>query len=166
MVRGFKRKQGFIVKRGNPKQITGFRDLFRKEIKIINRGLGSGTRHLLDKNIQQIAKDDKINIKTIIRKIRGYDFEVNSHPEVAEAVEKGEADVGLGVEVQTVKKNLDFIPIKEEWFDFVIEKSRLKKPVIELFLKTLKSEKLRNLIQTKAPELKCTDKTGTIIHKP
>lgn len=166
MVRGFKRKQGFIVKRGNPKQITGFKDLLRKEIKIINRGLGSGTRHLLDKNIQQIAKDDKINIKTIIQKIRGYDFEVNSHLEVAEAVEKGEADVGLGVEVQTVKKNLDFIPIKEEWFDFVIEKSRLKKPVIELFLKTLKSEKLRNLIQTKAPKLKCTDKTGTIIHKP
>ena len=166
LVRGFKRQQGFIVKRGNPKQIIGFRDLLRKEVKIINRGLGSGTRHLLDESIQQIAKEDGVNMKTIIKKIHGYEFEVNSHPKVSEAVERGEADVGIGVEVRTVKMNLDFIPIQEEWFDFVLEKPRLGKPVIDLFLKTLRSEKLRNLIQTRAPELKYTDKTGTVIHQP
>jgi len=98
--------------------------------------------------------------------IHGYDHEVNSHPEVAEAVQSGEADVGLGVEVRTVKMNLDFIPIQEEWFDFVLEKTRIQKPVIELFLKTLKSDKLRDTIQKQAPELKCTYKTGKIIYQP
>jgi len=166
MVRGFKRKQGFIVKKRNPKQIFGFRDLLRKEVKIINRGLGSGTRHLLDEGIQQIAKEDEVEVKTIINKIHGYDYEVNSHPKVAKAVQSGEADVGLGVEVRTVKMNLDFIPIQEEWFDFVLEKTRMGKPVIELFLKTLKSDKLRNIIQTHAPELKYTNETGRIIHQP
>ena len=166
MVRGFKRKQGFIVKKRNPKQIFGFRDLLRKEVKIINRGLGSGTRHLLDEGIQQIAKEDEVEVKTIINKIHGYDYEVNSHPEVAKAVQSGEADVGLGVEVRTVKMNLDFIPIQEEWFDFVLEKTRMGKPVIELFLKTLKSDKLRDIIKTHAPELKYTNETGRIIHQP
>ena len=166
MIRGFKRKQGLIVKKRNPKQIFGFRDLLRKEVKLINRGLGSGTRHLLDEGIQQIAKEDGIEVKTIINMIHGYDHEVNSHPEVAEAVQNGEADVGLGVEVRTVKMNLDFIPIQEEWFDFVLEKTRMQKPVIELFFKTLKSDKLKDTVQTHAPELKYTDKTGKIIYQP
>lgn len=90
---------------------------------------------------------------------------MNSHPEVAETIESEEVDLELGVEVRIVKMNLDFIPIKEEWFDFVLEKSRLRKPIIELFLKTLKSEKFKNLIQIRAPELKYIDKTGTIIHQ-
>ena len=42
------REQGFIVAKGNPKKITGVRDLFGAGIRFINRQAGSGTRVLLD----------------------------------------------------------------------------------------------------------------------
>lgn len=166
LVRGYRRKQGFIVKKGNPKRITGFRDLLRRDVKMINRSLGSGTRHLLDVNISRIADEDGINMKSIVKNIRGYDFEVNSHLAVVGAVENGEADVGLGVEVRTVRRRFSFIPIQEEWFDFAIDKSKLKKPLVDLFLKTLKSNKLRKIAKTHAPELRFTKETGTIIYQP
>lgn len=166
LVRGYRRTQGFIVKRGNPKRITGFRDLLRRDIRMVNRSLGSGTRHLLDVNLQRIADEDNVGVKSLVKKIRGYEFEVNSHPEVAAAVEKGEADVGLGVEVKTGKANIDFIPIQEEWFDFAVDESKLKKPLVKLFLKTLRSRRLREWVKTHAPELKFTDETGTIIYRP
>ncbi|MEE9585389.1 MAG: substrate-binding domain-containing protein, partial [Nitrososphaerales archaeon] len=166
LVRGFRRMQGFIVKKRNPKRILGFRDLLRRDVKLVNRGLGSGTRHLLDLNIQRIAEEDKLDVKSIVKKVRGYDFEVGSHPEVAEAVESGEADVGLGVEVRAVRMGLDFVPIQEEWFDFAVDVSRVKKPVVELFLRTLRSERLRESAKMRAPELKFTDETGSIIYQP
>ena len=166
LVRGYRRRQGFIVKKGNPKHILSFRDLLRSDVKMINRGLGSGTRRLLDVNIQRLADEDAVDVKSLVRMMRGYDFEVSSHPEIARAVESGEADVGLGVEVRTVKMRFDFVPIQEEWFDFAVDVSKLKKPLVELFVKTLRSEKLRESVKARAPELKFTAETGSIIYQP
>ena len=43
-----KRYQGFYVRKGNPKGISGWEDLLRDDIRLINRERGSGTRILLD----------------------------------------------------------------------------------------------------------------------
>ncbi|MCS7288672.1 MAG: hypothetical protein NZ699_06025, partial [Roseiflexus sp.] len=43
LVRGYSRMQGFIVKKGNPKKISSFKDLLREDVVFINRNKGSGT---------------------------------------------------------------------------------------------------------------------------
>jgi molybdate transport repressor ModE-like protein len=166
LVRGYKRTQGLIVKKGNPKQISSFKDLLRKEVKIINRNLGSGTRTLLDNNIQKIANEKDLDVNDIIRSINGYNHEVTSHQEIAKAVLKGDADVGLGVEVPTVRSGLEFIPICEEWFDFAFDSTKIKKPIVEKFWIMLKSDKLKKLAIRRAPELIFTDQTGITIYHP
>ena len=50
LVRGYNRKQGLIVKRGNPKNIKGFQNLTRNGVRFLNRNRGSGTRLLIDRH--------------------------------------------------------------------------------------------------------------------
>ena len=50
-----RRQQGLLVQKGNPKEITGVADLARKDVTIVNRPLGTGTRLLLD---YEIAKSE------------------------------------------------------------------------------------------------------------
>ncbi|MEW5724537.1 MAG: molybdopterin biosynthesis protein, partial [Thermodesulfobacteriota bacterium] len=59
------REQGFIVAPGNPKRINGFEDLIRSGVRYINRQAGSGTRILLDYNLNKLG--------IIPDKIEGYD---------------------------------------------------------------------------------------------
>ena len=48
-----KRKQGFYVKKGNPKRIQSFEDLKRADVTIVNREPGSGVRVLVDEKLRQ-----------------------------------------------------------------------------------------------------------------
>jgi molybdate transport repressor ModE-like protein len=164
LIRGYRRTQGLIVRNGNPKEISGFEDLLRPDVKIVNRRLGSGTRQILDANLRRISEERQIDMKEICKRIRGYDHELDSHLEVSEAVERGEADVGIGVEVRTIRNHIDFIPIHDEWFDFAIDESRLKKPLVQLFLTTLRSKKIWDIGKTRAPEIRFTEETGKIIY--
>ena len=67
--------------------------------------------------------------------IRGYDHEVSTHSQVAEAVVNGDADVGLGVTASAIQFQLDIIPLFQERFDLVIPddvyKSELLKPALD-----------------------------------
>lgn len=47
-----KRKQGFYVQKGNPKNIQSFEDLKRSDITIVNREPGSGVRVLIDEKLR------------------------------------------------------------------------------------------------------------------
>ena len=52
LIKGVKRQQGFIVQKGNPKNIKNFKDLAREDIQYINRQRGAGTRILLDYHLK------------------------------------------------------------------------------------------------------------------
>lgn len=113
------RMQGFYVKQGNPKEISGFRDLARPDVIIINREKGSGTRILLD----QYLTKEKIQPSVI----SGYEKEVNSHLACAAAVARGSADVGIGNErISRELKGIDFIPIQMESYDLVVREDSMK----------------------------------------
>ena len=117
-----KRKQGFYVQKGNPKNIQSVEDLKRSDITIVNREPGSGVRVLIDEKLRQAG------IPT--QEVNGYQDIVSSHLEAAAAVNRGDADVAVGSEKHSLSvPGIDFLFIQEESYDMVIRKEDfLKKP--------------------------------------
>jgi putative molybdopterin biosynthesis protein len=122
------REQGLIVRRGNPKGIRTLADLYRDDVRFVNRQRGAGTRVLLDYEISKLA------FKT--KGIRGYDFEEYTHLAVAAAVASGAADCGLGIAAAARALDLDFEPLFRERYDLVIPRehyeSALLRPLLDL----------------------------------
>ncbi|WP_312815101.1 molybdopterin biosynthesis protein [Sedimentibacter sp.] len=153
LVKCVNRIQGFIVEKGNPKNITEFEDLLRDDVKFVNRQRGSGTRLLLDYNL------NKLNIDP--QKINGYYREEFTHLAVAAAVEAGDADAGLGVYSAASLMGLDFIPVCNEEYDLAIPEEYMDSEIVKEFLETIKSEEFKD----KLDELGGYDysNTGTMI---
>ena len=160
LVRGYGRLQGFIVQKGNPKNIKGFEDLLRDDVRIVNRVRGSGTRTLLDSSLKKISKKVGLNFDELAGRINGYSYEVKTHSAVAAAVAQGRADVGIGIKFFADKYNLDFIPIGMEIYDFAVRVDRMEKPEVKRFIETLRKakESLERL-----PGFKALEATGKII---
>lgn len=59
LVRGYERQQCLMVRKGNPKQIRVVDDLLRKNVKLANRNLGSGTRILLDRKLLRTGYQER-----------------------------------------------------------------------------------------------------------
>ncbi len=133
------RQQGFIIQKGNPKQIKTINDLIRDDITFINRQAGSGTRVLLDYelNKKNLDGDD----------IRGYDHEEYTHMAVAVTVLSGKADAGLGILAAARALDLDFIPITEERYDLVIPTEFLELPIIKQVLAIIGSQEFKNSVE-------------------
>ncbi len=103
-----KRTQGLIVKKGNPLHIRAIEDLVGKNVRFINRQIGSGTRLLLDSLLMEEQLDPL--------QINGYLHEEFTHSAVANAILAGKADVGLGVKSIALESGLGFVPLKDEIF--------------------------------------------------
>ncbi len=166
LVRGYIRRQGLLVPRGNPRGIKTLEDLSKGEVSIINRNPGSGTRLLLDQILQRLTADRGLDLKQLTSKIRGYTSGAKSHTAVAAAVAQGRADVGLAIETVAHRYDLDFIPLADERYDFAIPVSRLLKPTVKLFLETLRSEDFKGTLLKRHPGLIPTDDTGKTIYMP
>jgi len=135
LVKCVNRIQGFMVAKGNPKNINKFEDLTREEVKFVNRQRGSGTRLLLDYNL------NKLNID--LNKINGYFREEFTHLAVAAAVEAGDADAGLGVYSAASLMGLDFVPVCNEEYDLAIPLEYLDSDIIREFIETIKSTEFK-----------------------
>jgi putative molybdopterin biosynthesis protein len=127
-----------MVKRGNPKEITGLADLTRPEIRFINRQRGAGTRVLLDYRLdfQGIAAPD----------IRGYNQEEYTHLGVAAAVASGRADCGLGIPAAAQALDLDFIPLFDERYDLVVPREYAPGSLLAPLWDVLDGVKFRNVV--------------------
>lgn len=133
------RKQGFYVKKGNPKGITGWADLRRDDITILNRRVSSSSRILLDGVLKKLNIDPK--------SVNGYDTIMRSHLTMAAAIAEGTADVGLGTErVSKQMDNIEFIPLIDERYDLAIKKSKIETKAIETLIETMRSESLKKEI--------------------
>lgn len=148
------RHQGFIVAKGNPKQISSVDDLTRDDIRFINRQRGAGTRILLDDQLYQTDISPE--------QIQGYDQEEYTHMAVAVNVLSGAADCGMGIFAAAKALNLDFIPMAKERYDLIIPNQFLEDPKI----KTLRDIINKQAIQDKITALGGyeTTLTGQIMH--
>jgi putative molybdopterin biosynthesis protein len=131
------RKQGLIVKKGNPLSIKAIGDVIEKKIRFVNRNEGSGTRVLLEYFLRAKDLDEKYII--------GFTDVVNTHLEVALKVFFGEADAGLGIEYVTHLLPVDFIPLQEERFDLVVPKELWSTSVMKGFISYIEPVKISKL---------------------
>ena len=126
------RIQGFYVRKGNPKNIKGWSDLRREDISVLNRGVGSSSRILLDIQLKRLG----IPASTL----RGYDKIMKSHLTMAAAVAAGEADLAIGTQrISRQIEGIDFVPLQEERFDLVIRKEMLNTRAVQTLLRILNS---------------------------
>ena len=133
------RTQGFYVQKGNPKHIKNWSDLAREDITVLNRRVGSSARILMDIQLKRLGIPASA--------VKGYDNIMKSHLTMAAAVAAGEADLAIGTErISRQMENLDFIPLLEERFDFVIKKEILETEPVQKLLKILKDPVFRKEI--------------------
>lgn len=125
------RRQGLMIAPGNPKGIRGIADLIRPDIAFINRQNGSGTRILLDYELQKAGVP--------ATRIAGYRSEEYTHMSVAMAVTAGRADVGLGILAAAQALDLDFIPVVRERYDLVIPTDLMQDERMQLLIEIIRS---------------------------
>ena len=138
LIKGVKRHQGFIVEKGNPKNIRDFSDLTREDVIYVNRQRGAGTRILLDYHLGRNQIDPSI--------IEGYDREFTTHMAVATAVKTGSATTGLGIYSAAKALDLDFINIAFEDYDFLVTQDSLEDEKVKQFINILKSEEFKERV--------------------
>jgi molybdate-binding protein/DNA-binding XRE family transcriptional regulator len=126
-------------------------DLGGGAVRIVNREIGSGARNVLDEALKKAGLDAK--------KIAGYDRELGGHLEVASAINSGDADAGVTIRVAAEAYGLDFVPIREERYDFVIPDSAMETAPVTAILEALNSARFaRELSQLCSYD---TRRTGT-----
>jgi putative molybdopterin biosynthesis protein len=125
------RWQGFMLAKGNPKAFRGMADLERPDISFVNRQPGSGTRILLDHELQRAGISPSA--------IQGYRNEEYTHMNVAIAVASGRADAGLGVMAAAKALGLDFVPLTRERYDLVVPDALLDGEDMQFLLEVIRS---------------------------
>jgi len=134
----FRRDLGFVVSHKNPLRIRGFEDLTKKEVRLINRQKGSGTRVLLDHHLKRLRISPS--------KINGYEKEVYTHFEVGLSILSKEADAGIATIAVSKLLGLPFIPITKECFDMILDRSTFFEKGVQAFIEILNSQEFRNRI--------------------
>ena len=137
-----RRIQGFIVARGNPKDIRTVADLVRPDVRCVNRQAGAGTRVLLDYELALAG--------IAPAQVRGYDHVEASHVGVTATVASGKADCGMGIEAAARARGLDFVPLAEERYDLVIPRVHYEGPLLGPLLALLRNPSRDFLAQVAA----------------
>jgi putative molybdopterin biosynthesis protein len=150
LIKGVGRTQGLIVKKGNPlglhsieqlvvKKLTDNQQIIKQQAvkqqtscHYINRQRGSGTRLFFDFLLKQAGINGE--------NIQGYNREAVTHLAVAAAVKNGDADAGMGITSAAAALDLDFIPLGNEDYDFVMFSHTLDIPQFKTFHDILKSD--------------------------
>ena len=138
VIHAVKRRQGLIVKPGNPRDITGVDDLVRDDVRFVNRQANSGTRMLLDLLLESGSIDNA--------RIQGYDNIEFTHSAVSALVAGNAADVGIGMETAAVTHDLDFIPLASEVYYYAVRRTEWNNPAIRALQELLAGESWREAI--------------------
>jgi putative molybdopterin biosynthesis protein len=114
-----------MLARGNPKSVKQISDIANPNIRFVNRNAGSGTRLWLDRELS------RLNIKG--QQVFGYDKDVKTHSEAAALIANNEADAALGLQAAAHQHGLDFIPLFEERYDFILprENEKIVSPLLD-----------------------------------
>ena len=132
-----KREQGILVQKGNPKNISGVSDLAQPDTTIVNRPLGTGTRLLLDRELEKAGiRGEKLN---------GYAHEVHRHLDVGLEILSGRADAGPAIRAVASLLDIDFIPLRWERYDLMVSKERFFDEGVQRFLSLLLDPQFRQI---------------------
>ena len=100
---------------------------------MVNRNQGCGTRVLIDRMLKG-------------QKPVGYAVQPRNHHAVAAAVAQGRADWGMTLDTIGRGASLGFIPVQHEHFDFVVPRSRARRPGIAALRELLDESSTRKAL--------------------
>jgi molybdate-binding protein/DNA-binding XRE family transcriptional regulator len=146
-------EEGLVIASGNPKRVRGIDDLERKAVRFVNREPGSGSRALLDQLLNKAGLDTS--------KVHGYDRVAFGHLAAAYCVLSGDADVCLATRSAAQAFGLDFLPLRSERYDLVMQKNTADLPAAKAFLDVLQRATLRRKLEVLAGY--DTSETGTLV---
>jgi putative molybdopterin biosynthesis protein len=145
LIEGYGRLQGIVYRRGDArfaeKEATAAfaAALADRECTMVNRNAGSGTRILIDRLLA--TSPSKAGDRP---KPPGYAVQAKSHNAVAAAVQQGRADWGVAIDTVAKSYSLEFIPLQEERYDFVVPRSRADRPALRAFRDLLRDADVRD----------------------
>jgi molybdate-binding protein/DNA-binding XRE family transcriptional regulator len=134
-------EEGLAVRRGNPKRIHAVAHLARRGVRLANREHGSGSRQLLDAQLQAAG--------IAARRVRGYhDAPAAGHLAAAWRVYAGLADCCVATGSAARAFGLDFIALATERYRLVIRLQHLDLAAVQRLLDTLCQAALRRELET------------------
>lgn len=140
LLRGVTRLQGLMVEPGNPKHINGIEDIKRSDLSYVNRQKGAGTRILLDYLLKQngISREQ----------INGYTREEMTHLSVAVQIASHSANLGMGIYSAAKAYHLDFIPVCNEHYDFLMTNSFHESELFPIFQSVIMSKAFKDRLES------------------
>jgi putative molybdopterin biosynthesis protein len=133
-----KRKQGWILSKGNPLEIHHVSDIADKQADFVNRQKGAGTRILFDLLLKEAGLSSE--------QITGYDREMFSHLAVAAEVKANPNSAGLGIYPAAKAMDLEFLPISDEEYDLVMTRSFYESESGKLLVEMIQSEAFKQQV--------------------
>jgi molybdate-binding protein/DNA-binding XRE family transcriptional regulator len=133
-------EEGIVTAAGNPKSVKSVEDLARRDVSIVNREKGAGSRALLDSALKRLRIDPK--------NIRGYDRIAPGHLPAAWQVQSGQADCCIATRAAARVFGLGFIPLLSERYDLAIRRQHLDMPAIQAVLDTLSRSNYRRELES------------------
>src|ERR1700689_2699450 len=133
-------EEGIVTATGNPKGIKAIEDLARRDVTIVNREKGAGSRALLDSALKRLKIDSK--------NVRGYDRIAPGHLQAAWQVQTGQADCCIATRAASRVFGVGFIPLVSERYDLAIRRQHLDMPSIQVLLDTLNRSNYRRELES------------------
>lgn len=141
LLEGYRRQQG-VVFRADDQRFAGLTAeqiiavaCENRDLLMVNRNAGSGTRVLLDRYLAG-------------NRPGGYGMQSRSHNAVVQAVRQGRADWGVAIRNVAEPAGLAFCPLAEEHFDFAVSATKLDAPAVRAFRELLQGEQTRQWLAT------------------
>jgi molybdate-binding protein/DNA-binding XRE family transcriptional regulator len=132
-------EEGIVVAKGNPKEIRAIEDLARKDVSIVNREGGAGSRMLLDSKLREAGIEPA--------KVKGYGRVALGHLPAAWQVRSGIADACVATRAAARVFGLDFLPLITERYDLIVRKPHLALPSVQLLFETLSRTAFRRELE-------------------
>jgi molybdate-binding protein/DNA-binding XRE family transcriptional regulator len=133
-------EEGILTARGNPKGIRGIEDLGRKDVRMVNREQGAGSRFLLDSHLERLKIDAS--------KVNGYRDLASGHLPAAWQVRTGAADCCIATRAAARLFGLGFLPLVSERYDLAIRRQHLDLPTVQVLLDTLNRSSFRRELES------------------
>ena len=130
-------EQGLVTRAAS--QIRSIEHLASKDVRLINREKGAGSRDVLDQHLRAAGIPPD--------RVTGYNRIAAGHLPAAEAVSQGAADCCIATRSAARAFGLHFIPLTTERYDLVIRRQFAKLPAIEAFLDLLNRSALRRKLE-------------------
>lgn len=126
-----RREQGFVVAPGNPLRLESLQDIVARNARMAIRPKGIGVRPLLDSLLHKNGLQ--------LEQLSVIEPRFPTGRDIAEAINAGRADCGIGTRSVARAARLDFVPITWERFDLAIRYGCYFRPPLQALLNFLRT---------------------------